>query len=414
MTLRAALVTLTLVSLLTGCGLVNTIRMKNANDHLVASWPANQSEAKLDTLYIGEKPYVVARVNGVESLRFMVDTGASMSYLFDTPKVVGLGLVKGYSLPASGWGDEQDSTVFQTSVEQLSLEGVTFEQVNFAFMPVTKSKYFLRADEAVYDGVLGHDILHHFSWTFDKAANQVSIGSLAFASNDEAYAFEFDTFLSKISIASELDFGDKQVFAQDLIIDTGSRHSLKVATAFIGNNEINLPGSSITAVDFGLSGRTIHQRITLPELKLGELRVAGVKTNLIGGDFEDDYGVLGSAFLNKYISVVDYHSDRLYLIPYPDSPFITDYNLLGLELRKIRAGEFVVRSVFPQMASANFDFKEGDIIVSIDGVPASDITQGQWLKLSATVGQYKICRMRDQVKCMKVTSKDIPGYSTPS
>ena len=122
--------------------------------------------------------------------------------------------------------------------------------------------------------------------------------------------------------------------------------------------------------------------------------------------------MIGSAFLNKFISVVDYHSDRLHLIPYPDTAFVSDYNLLGLELRKIRSQEFVVRYVFPQMPSANFDFKEGDLIVSIDGVPARNITQGQWLKLSASVGQYQICRMRNQVVCMQVTSVNIPGYST--
>ncbi len=414
MTFRTLLVAFAIFGLLSACDLVNTIRMKNANDHLVASWPKNKSEVKLEAFFIGEKPYVVANINGVEKLLLMVDTGASMSYLFDTPKVISLGLERGYTLSASGWGDGEDSTVFQTRVDQPTLAGVSFKQVNFAFMPVSNSQYFLREDEAVFDGVLGHDVLHHFSWIFDKASNQVSISSLPYIRNNETYTYEFDTFLSKISVAGELNFGDGQVFAQELIIDTGSRHYLKVAEAFVENNEIDLLGRSITAADFGLSGRTIHQRITLPELRLGELVVADVKTNLIGGDFEDDYGVIGNAFLNKYISVVDYHSDRLHLIVYPNSRFITDYNLLGLELRKIRSQEFVVRYVFPQMASANFDIQEGDIIVSIDGVASKDITQGQWLKLSATVGQYELCRMREKIECMNVTSRNIVGYSTQS
>jgi predicted aspartyl protease len=96
MTYRTAIISFTAIILLSGCDLVNTIRLKNANDHLVASWPKNQSEAKLETQYIGEKPYVVASINGGESLLFMVDTGASMSYLFDTPKVMSLGLERGY------------------------------------------------------------------------------------------------------------------------------------------------------------------------------------------------------------------------------------------------------------------------------------------------------------------------------
>lgn len=88
------------------------------------------------------------------------------------------------------------------------------------------------------------------------------------------------------------------------------------------------------------------------------------------------------------------------------------YNLLGLELRKIQSGDFVVRYVFPDMASVEFDIKEGDVIRSINALPSTSISHGQWLDITSKKGQYQICRKRDIEKCFTITSKGIPGYST--
>jgi len=413
MSLKKLLLLVTLCSLLSGCNVTNLLRMRYANDHLIAEWPTNQTQVKLRSTYVGEKPYVYASINGIDGFKFMIDTGASMTYLLDTTKVKALNLSQGYTLSIGGWGDEEDTPIFQTEVDKLTLSGVNFTGVNLAYIPVSKSKYFLRPDEATFDGVLGHDILHHFSWSFDKRANRINISSQAYQANGSEISIEFDTFLSKISIEGRMNFGDSQIVPQELIIDTGSRHYLKVNAAFVINNEINLPGRSITAVDFGLSGRTIHQRVTIPELKLGTLKIANIKANLIGNkdDDEDENWVIGSALINQFISIIDYHSGNLHLITYSDAPFRTRYNLLGLELRKIQSGDFVVRYVFPDMASAKFDIKEGDTISSINAQPSTSISQGQWLDITSTEDQHQICRKRNKEKCFTITSREIPGYS---
>jgi len=419
---KILIIILSIISL-TGCGFTNMLRIRNANDDISPIWKTNQTQVDLVTHYIGVKPYVEVSINGINGFKFLIDTGATFSILEDSSKVKELlDLEMGYSLPIHGWGDEGPSTAYQTKVKKVSLSGVDFKDVTFAYIPVSETKYFLDKDELIYDGVLGHDILHHFSWTFDKQQNKISISNTAYKPAFEGKRKEatipFNIFLSKLEIKSEIDFGQGQIIKQDLIIDTGSRHYIKADVAYIHNEKIKLPSTQITAADFGLSGQTIHQRVTVPKVRLGDLEFTNVKTNLIGnidGD-GDDWWIVGSALLSQFITVIDYHSSNLHIIPYEESiskgaTYKSLYNLIGLELRKLMNGNFIVRYIFPQMASHKFDIKKGDLISQIDGKPATEISLAQWLSISDQAGSHLICRVRQKEKCFTIESTEIEGYS---
>jgi len=418
------IITLVILSL-TGCGFTNMLRIRNANDNIVPVWKGNETQVDLITHYIGVKPYVEVSINGIDGFKFLLDTGATFSILTDSDKVKMLNLENGYSLPIRGWGDEGASTAYQSKAKTVSLNGVNssveFSDVTFAYIPLSGSKYFLDQEELIYDGVLGHDFLHHFSWTFDKQQNKISISTVpyevldkaSYKGNSKITTMPFDTFLSKISIESEINFRQGQTIKQALIIDTGSRHYVKVDAGYIHNENITLPSPEITAADFGLSGQTIHPRVTVPKVCLGGIELNNVKTNIIGdidGD-GDDWWIVGSGLLSQYKTVIDYHSSKIHIIPYEDSTYKSSYNLLGLELRKLQNGHFIVRYVFPQMASKAFDIKKGDVISKIDGQPAVEISLGKWLSISDQAGSHLICRIREQEKCFTIVSKEIAGYS---
>jgi len=398
---------------ITGCSYVNMIRMRNANDDVTPVWQNKTTQANIATSYVGVKPYVEVSINGVDGFVFLIDTGASFTILEDTDRVKQLNLEKGYELPIHGWGDGESSTAYQLKADKVSFGGVNFNDVNLAYIPMSKTQYYLHPDELIIDGVLGHDLLHHFSWTFDKKLNQISITKGPYQTTGEEITVPIDVTLSKLYIESELDFGNGQKFDQELIIDTGSRHYLKVNAAFVHNELAGLSQPQVTAADFGLSGRAVHKRITLPNLKLSSLVLDDVKTNIIGSidDDEDEFWVVGSALLNQFKTVIDYHTSKLHILPYKDSEFKSNYNLLGLELRKLKSGNFIVRYVFPQMASHSVDIKEGDIISQIDGKPAKEINLENWLSISNNAGSHEICRIRNVEKCFSLESRHIQGYS---
>jgi len=401
-------------TLMSGCNVANIIKMRFANDDLQPVWPSQQTQTRLATRFIGEKPYVYARINGGKTLLFQLDTGASMSYLFDTPATQNLALPKGYSMEIGGWGNGQDSQVHQSVLESLSLGPVRFHNVNIALAPISKSQYFARPDQAIFDGVLGHDIMRHFSWTFDKQANQISISSQPYQPTGNENSVPFETFFKKISLTANIDFGDGQKISQDLIIDTGSRHYIKASASYVANH-IDLQGATVTSADFGLSGKAVHQRTSVPFVTIGAQQFAWVKTNLIGiDDDEDENWIVGSALLNQFVTVLDYHQSKLHILPNKSRTFRSRYNLLGLELRKLRGGEFILRYVSPDFAGAKHDLKAGDIVIEIDGKAAAEWSFEDWLSITATPGQHRLCVQRAQPVCFDMLAEHIPGYSIPA
>lgn len=407
-------VVILLALLVSGCELANTLRLRIANNSLQPLWPTDVTSQQLPLLYLGEKPYVRMRgqtdTGETAELLMLVDTGASITFLFDSEKVQQLHLSKGYRLMLGGWGDQQDSQGYQSQLAELHLGQVRFHDVQIAYLPVSQTPYFARPDELDFDGVLGYDLLRHFSWTFDRAAGLLTVTATPYQPVAADVSLPLQESWRKISIPATVVFNSEQKFQQQLLVDTGSRHYLKLNTAFIEQQKINLPQARVTAADFGLSGRTVHQRVTLPAVQLGELQLNQVKTNLIPSKDEDDWWLLGSALLNQFVMTVDYHSMRLYLRPQEEQAFRSRYNLSGLELRKLTTGDFVIRYLFPELPGVHSGLQEGDVINRINGRSAASYSEADWLVLADTPGSIRLCTVKH---CVRLQLSEVVGYSQP-
>lgn len=391
---------------LSGCKFLNSLRMMQINSDVEPVF-SGETRVALDAIYAGEKPYVYATING-QKLLFLLDTGARFLILMDTPAVQKLQLPRGFDLALSGWGQEGKSQAYQTDIQRIDLGGVSFDGMKAAMIPISQTHYYLREDEAIHDGVIGHDMLRHFAWEFDANANTIYLSADSYQPEENAQMLPMSSFLNKVSITGSLSFNDEITVTESFIIDTGSRHYVKLSAAYPEANEIAITSSRVRAADFGLSGKVEHDRVSLPQLQLGDIALENVKVNLIPSDDEDDWWILGNALMNQFKTVVDYTNDAFYLVP--QKPYVTDYNLLGLELRKMRSGEFVVRYVFPDLPSSQFDIEVGDIVTQINGKAATHITLSEYNDIASVAAQHELCISRDG-KCFSVTSKEIKGYS---
>jgi len=407
------LLTLIATLILSGCSVANLIRMKNANNNIKPEYPmvdARYFEQAMPAFYIGEKPYIKVKANDKEELLFLIDTGASFSMLFDTEKVSKLQLERGYSLEIRGWGEGENSPAYQTLLESVAFGDVSFKEVNLAYIPISTTQYYLTPDEAIFDGVLGHDLLRHFNWMFDKQAGLISLSIAPFASKANDVNMPIDVFFSKLMIPVTVHI-DEKTFKQDVTVDTGSRSYFKFNTAYVKNHDIELPTITIQASDFGLSGETKHTRIRLPELSLGNMKLKGVKTNVLKSDDEDDYWVMGSALMNQFITIIDYQNNVMTFRPYENSTFASRYNLAGLDLRKLKSGMLIVRQVFPDLVAEQRGFKVGSVVTSINNVDTRDISEHDWLEMADKPNTYKFCFKT--LPCQSITTKHIEGYSVP-
>ena len=163
MTFIKTITALSACFLLNGCSVVNSIRMMAANNDLEPIWAKGASEQSLEAVYIGEKPYIYLTANNDKKLLFLIDTGASFTMLFDTQKGAPLASEKCFDMQIAGWGDGEDTYAYQSSLKSLQIGKVSFKNVKVAYIPISTSQYYMRPDEAIFDGVLGHDILRHFS-----------------------------------------------------------------------------------------------------------------------------------------------------------------------------------------------------------------------------------------------------------
>jgi len=391
---------------LSGCEVVNSLRMMQINSD-AKPVITDKGRIKLKSVFLGEKPYIYAKIND-EELLFLLDTGASFFILNDTPKVKKLGLKQGFELYLAGWGEQEDTQAYKTDVNRIDLGGVHFDDMKAAVIPVSKTHYYLQEDEAIKDGVIGHDIMKHFTWEIDAANNEIYISQAKYQPEENAQHFELNEFFNKISIKGDLAFNNKHVADGEFIIDTGSRHYVKLSTAYPKDNNINIASPRIRAADFGLSGKVEHDRVILPSLTLGDIKLNNVKVNLIPSDDEDDWWILGNALMNQFKTVIDYANEAFYLVP--QQPFVTDHNLFGLELRKIRSGEFVVRYIFPDLPASKLAIKVGDLVTQINNKNAAEISLSEYNDIASQTAEHQICIKREN-QCFTIEAKHIAGYS---
>lgn len=389
-----------------GCDVINAIRLVSMNSDIE---PTNNltKRIKLESEFLGEKPYIYAEVNG-EELIFLLDTGSPIFMLHDTPKVRQMNLEKGFQVAFGGWGEEEDSIAFQTELKEFSIGGVIFNNINAAVLPISKSPYFLTEEESIYDGVIGHDIMKHFTWELDATNNNIHISSTKYVPELKAQELVMEESFSKIKIKGTIKFNDSYTATEEFQIDTGSRHYIKLSETYIENNKIYIASPKIKAADFGMKGKVEHSRVSLPSLKLGEISINNVKVNLIPNKDEDEGWIIGNALLNQFKTVLDYSEGKMYLIP--QNSFVTDYNLFGLELRKVSSGDFILRYIFPNMATNNLDLKIGDIVTNINGFPSKKISLSDYNDISSKPGKQTVCIKRDN-KCVTFVTDNIPGYS---
>lgn len=142
-----------------------------------------------------------------------------------------LQLQQGYPLEVGGFGQQQDSAAFQTELASVAVEPALFEKVQVALLPIAGTGYFLTSEEATYDGVMGHDLLRHFSWVFERSAGQIFLSPQPYVAAKGELMQGFTISWRKVVVQSSLQLNSQTRVDKELLLDTGSRHYLKINQA---------------------------------------------------------------------------------------------------------------------------------------------------------------------------------------
>ncbi|MCW8880016.1 MAG: retroviral-like aspartic protease family protein, partial [Kangiellaceae bacterium] len=305
-------VTAFLCLFVSGCSIVNSVRLLNANDSVHPTWNSQSGQEKLATSFIGEQMFVEASINGEPGFRFLVDTGASIPCLMTTEKVTALNLEKGYEIEIGGNGNEENSPAYTTELKQVAIGPVSFDDMTFCVIPVETTGYYLRKDEALFDGVIGTKLFDNYAIQVDAENNQVTIYQGDYPKHHQDVAVAMEKSWGKYTIEAGVSLNPKETKSVSMIVDSGSRNYIKLNKKLLEKLPVNTP--LVTAADFGLSGRNIHQRAKISGIQIGDLRAKNIRANFIHDDDDDDITyVVGNGLLNQFVVTYDMPNEKLYL-----------------------------------------------------------------------------------------------------
>ena len=205
---------------------------------------------------------------------------------------------------------------------------------------------------------------------------------------------------------------DARAIRSRFYFDTGAGLCLLFSSSFTSDSAVFSPKRKkpVHIQGAGLGGKMRMQLTTLKTFSLGPFQFRQIPTYV----FEDAYdvtsypqlaGLIGNDLLRRFNLILNYDRSEIYILPNTayDQPF--DYSYSGVSIALI-GGRIVVTDVMPESPGEKAGFKEGDMVLSVNGDTKQDLQVYQGLL--RTIGpRVKVLVQRDGGMAMlslKVTS----------
>lgn len=331
---------------------------------------SGQSARRIPFEFVGNHIYLRARVNDSEPLWFLLDTGATASYL-DVQQAKALAL-----------GDQGNSV----KGVSISFPGVKLRNQNFSIRSLGFSAY----DGHTIDGMLGYDFIHRLVIEINYVGRTVNFYE------PQNYKYSGSGDIIPLNMLED-DSGGKVPLVRvrimplgrapiegRLIADLALRPAITFNTPFVeANKMLQPPQKTIQAVlGAGAMLRESRQPIgRLPKIQLGRFTIQSPvaiffqdKQGVMASPEFD--GVIGSEILRRFKVIFDYSRQQMILEPnrYFSEPY--EHDMAGMLLVTEGTG-FRVRQVIENSPATAAGLHEGDVISAINGKPASALTLEQ-------------------------------------
>lgn len=356
---------------------------------------------------INNHVYANVTVNGKGHYVFVLDTGG-VNLL--TPRVAAeLGIKSEGQMQGNGAGSGH-MDVGLAKVASLQLGAAQVKDQIFA---VTALDQLAPAEGIDMPGMVGFETFRRFVTRFDYGTHTLTlIKPDAFDAKDAGIAVPFQFNGNTIEI--------KATYAGlpgNFTIDTGSRSSLTLSAPFAAAHDLYRGATSVDAVaGWGIGGPSRARILRGQPLTLGSETVHGpiveVSTDKAGAMADPSIsGNIGAGILKRYIVTLDYGHSTMYLKP-ATAPVddLDTFDRAGVWINNTADG-FAVVDVTKGAPADAAGLKAGDVIMAVDGTPASKLKLYEVRKqlrdeAPGTVVTFTIRRNQEQQK-LAVTLKDL-------
>ena len=255
--------------------------------------------------------YITAFVNGSDSLRFLVDTGASSIVLnTNSPKLEGL-IHNGVS--ADNLGTSGENTVTYSNDNSVIVGTIEYDKAGCAHIPYPPE---------YWDGVFGLNGLAAFNIEINYDDFKIYCypkDTLIVENSYVSFPFTYKYAVPFIRLPIKLNGILHNLFLE---VDTGSDRVIDLNTPFVNKNNLleTQKPFAISRIVSSDGGSGELKNVFFDEVVVGPYimpKVAGAFSTLTSGmqSKEDIDGMVGNNFLKRFNMIIDFKNNMLYLQP---------------------------------------------------------------------------------------------------
>ena len=347
----------------------------------VALHPAPAAPVVIPFELVMRHVVVKVRVNNSRPLSFVLDTGASAAIVrMPTATELGLSLEGNVNTGGAGGGTQAGRRVKDARWSLVGLDG--FSQPVALALPMPMLPSGLGCD---IDGIIGGEFIRQFVLRLDYQARTITLhdpGAFVYEGDGATLPLEFTSSGHPVVNAAVTLAEDTRI-EHRFMLDIGSGFALVLHSPFVV--EHNLPGTrsrTIRAIGMAGAGGTSFGRIgRVSSLQIGPFTISNLLTLFSedkAGAFADRSlaGNIGAQIASRFRTILDYGRRRIILEASPTftEPFDRAFSGLALRAEGPDYRIFRVREVLEDSPATEAGIKEGDIITSIDTIPADRFT----------------------------------------
>ncbi len=340
----------------------------------------------------GNHVFLKACVDGHE-LDFILDTGAGNTSLdLETAKQLGVKLGQTFSVGGAG---PSHVTGAHAAGAWATLAGTSLTQsvqtaIDLSRLPALEGHRM--------DGILGDDFIARYVVAIDYARHQLRIYDRdAFRYDGPGVSVPVALINAFPHIDADVKLPDGETVRGRMVIDVGSNGPLSLTKAFVDDHRLRerVKPTIRRTGGGGIGGATTSDVGRVAALTIGGIDLVRPIVNLFG----DSAGVLsrssswegniGGAILRRFTLFLDYHGKRLIFEPNATlhDPFDTDMSGAIFRLNDSLT-TIIVDRVAPDSPASEAGLMEGDVVVSVDGVPGSQPVLGELRERARRPGEH--------------------------
>jgi PDZ domain/Aspartyl protease len=323
-------------------------------------------------------------INGQLPLRFILDTGVRTAILTEKSYSDILGLPYSRQYTIAGPGGEHLITAYVTNNISFYIPpGVT--GTGHSMLVLEKDYLELRNYlGAEVHGVLGYEIFSRFVVLINYQEKYIElIDPAKFKPKRRKYQqVPISVEDTKPFVETSAMLGKKKTLK--LLVDTGASHSLMLDPE--SDKEIQIPEKHIaTTIGRALGGEITGKIGRIQSLDLGKYKLPNVIANYPDPNSYMDTlkassvsrnGAIGGEILTRFTVIFDYSNGKMYLRKNSTFKKAFQNNLSGITIKAkgAKLKVFEVIEVRKKSVAEREEVQVGDLIVSVNGTPASSLS----------------------------------------